>query len=182
MPLSDLSAGTVVHGTVPRRDNFQVSAPPAPPAPAGPPGPTLKDAVTAADGVSLTWKASNNNRSAALDLSNFAPLTSVPIGSDIDSAVLRVKYAKVSAQNLTAAVKDEPPAVNVSTPDATGWGSADVTTQMRALIEGGAFTASRPLLELRLLGAAKDDTLIIDSVKLSVTYTPPALHAAQRRS
>jgi hypothetical protein len=176
VPLSDLSAGTVVHGTVARRDDFQVSTPPAPPAPAGPTA--LKDAVAAADGTSLTWKASSNNRSAALDLSNFA-VSSVPVGSDINSAVVRVKYAKVSAQNLTAAVKDQPPAVNVSAPDATGWGSADVTAQMQALLAGGAFTASRPLLELRLLGAAKDDTLTIDAVKVSVTYTPPVLHAAQ---
>jgi hypothetical protein len=178
VPLSDLSAGTVVHGTVPRRDDFQVSAPPAPPAPAGPPGPTLKDAVTSADGVGLTWKASNNNRSAALDLSDYA-VSSIPAGSDISSAVVRVKYTKVSTLPLTAGVKDQSPAVDVSAPDATGWGVADVTTQMRALLEGGTFTASRPLLELRLLGAAKDDTLTVDAVKLSVTYTPPALRAAQ---
>jgi hypothetical protein len=178
VPLSDLSAGTVVHGTVPRRDDFQVSAPPAPPVAPGPPGPTLKDAVIAADGVGLTWKASNNNRSAALDLSDYA-VGSVPAGSDISSAVVRVKYTKVSALPLTAGVKDQPPAVDVSVPDATGWGSADVTTQLRALLEGGTFTASRPSLELRLLGAAKDDTLTVDAVKLSVTYTPPTLRAAQ---
>jgi hypothetical protein len=178
VPLSDLGAGSVVHGTVARRDDFRVSAPPAPPAAPGPPGPTLEDAVAADDGISLTWKASANNRSAALDLSDFA-VSSIPRGSDINSAVVRVRYTKTSAQNLTAAVKDVPPAVSVSASDATGWGSADVTAAMRSLLESGSFTSTRPLVELRLLGAAKDDTLNIGAVTLSVTYTSPSLRAAQ---
>lgn len=176
--LSDLSAGSVVHGTITRRDDFQVSVPPAPPTAPGPPGPTLRDAVVAADGVSLTWKASANNRNAALDLSDFA-VSSVPRGSDISSAVVRVKYTKTSAQNLDVAVQEQPLTVSVSAPDATGWGSADVTASMRSLLENGSFTSTRPLLALRLLGAAKDDALRIDAVTLSVTYTPPSLRAAQ---
>jgi hypothetical protein len=138
----------------------------------------LKDAVAAADGTNLTWKASNNNRNAALDLSDYA-LTSIPIGSDINSAVVRVKYEKVSAQPLAVGVKDQPPAVNVSAADASGWGSANLTTAMRTLVEHGGLTSTRPLLELRLLAAANNDTLKIDAVTLTVAYTAPALRAAQ---
>jgi len=166
VPLSDLSAGVVTHGNVPRRTDFMV-----------PPGSSLKDAVSAPDGASLTWTAPSNNRSAALDLRDFA-LTSVPVGSDITSAEVRVRYTKTSAQKLTVAVRDETPTVDVSAPDpTTGWGSADVSAQMRSLIESGAYDANRPTLELRLLGAAKGDTLAIDAVTLSVTYVPPSLRA-----
>lgn len=144
-----------------------------------PVGATPQAAVASADVSTLAYTIAGNNDDVGLDLQNFAGLTGIPAGSDISSAQLRVKYAKTSAKSLTVTVKDETPAdAVVSAPDGSGWGSADIAAQLRAALQDGAFTPTTPTLELRLLNAAKDDTLTIDAVQLSVTYTPPSLRAA----
>ena len=140
---------------------------------------TPQTAVDSADASTLAYLIAANNDDVGLDLSNVAGLTGIPAGSDITSAQLRVKYAKTSAKSLTVTVKDELPAdVAISAPDGSGWGSADIAAQLRSALQDGAFTATAPTLELRLLNAAKDDTLTIDAVQLSLTYTPPSLRAA----
>ncbi|WP_435772024.1 hypothetical protein [Nocardioides sp. SYSU DS0651] len=140
---------------------------------------TVRDAVAAPDSSSLTWTiASNGNNEAGLDLRDFPGLSGIPAGSDITAAQVRVKYAKVSGKPLTVAVRDQLPAnVPVTPPDASGWGTADVAAQLRDQLEGGALDASKPTLQLRLVGAAKNDTLTIDAVTLSVSYVPPSLRA-----
>lgn len=144
-----------------------------------PAGATPQAAVAGADASGLSYTIAGNNHDVGLDLQAFTGLTGIPAGSDISSAQLRVKYTKTSAKNLTVTVKDESPAdAVVSVPDGSGWGSADIASQLRSALQDGAFTATTPTLELRLMDAAKDDTLTIDAVQLSVTYTPPSLRAA----
>ena len=145
-----------------------------------PVGTTVRDAVAAADSASVKWTIkSNADNQAGLDLRDFPGLAGIPAGSDITSARVRVKYAKTSTRSLTVTVKDQLPAgVVVTPPDAAGWGTADVAAQLRDQLEGGAFDANKPTLQLRLLGATKDETLTIDAVTLSVTYVPPSLRAS----
>lgn len=164
--ITDRAPDVVIQSTGPKIDPFVVV----------PTGTTLKDAVAAADASSLTWTAANNNRTAGIDIRDFG-LGAIPAGADITSASLEVKYTKVSSKNLTVNATGETPVV-IGAPNPSGWGSADLTTQMRNLIEDGAFTANRPRLEIRLDSAAKLDTLTIDAVRLNVTYTEPSLRAA----
>lgn len=141
-----------------------------------PVGATPQAAIAAADASNLTYLVAGNNDDVGLDLQNFAGLSGIPAGSDITSAQLRVRYAKTSARNLTVTVKDETPAnIVVSPPDGSGWGSANVADQLRTALQDGAFTPTMPTLEVRLLDAAKNDTLMIDAIQLSVSYTPPSL-------
>lgn len=138
-----------------------------------------QSAITSADANSIQWTVAGNNDDIGFDLQNFAGLSSIPAGSDITSAQVRVKYSKTSTRNLAVTVKGQTPAnVNVSAPDGSGWGTADIAAQLRTALQDGAFTATTPTLEMRLLDAAKDDTLTIDAVQLSLTYTPPSLRQA----
>lgn len=135
-----------------------------------------QSAITAADANSIRWTVTGNNDDIGFDLQNFPGLAAIPAGSDITSAQLRVKYSKLSAKTLSVTVKDQTPAnVAISAPDGSGWGTADVASQLRTASQDGAFTATTPTFELRMLDAAKDDTLTIDAVQLSVSYTPPSL-------
>lgn len=165
---TDVSAGTATPQTGGKYNTPVV-------APSG----TVRDAVAAADTASATWTmASNAKNEAGLDLRDFPGLSTIPAGSDITSATVRVKYAKVSTKDLTVTVKDQTPAnVAVTAPDVNGWGTADVADQLRTQLEGGTFDANKPTLQLRLVGASKDDTLTIDAVTLSLTYVPPSLRA-----
>ena len=144
-----------------------------------PVGATVRDAVANADASSVTFTmASNAKNEAGLDLRDFPGLSGIPAGADITSAQVRVRYTKTSTKNLTVTVKDQTPAnVVVSAPDGTGWGSADIATQLRTILEDGSFDANKPTIQLRLVGASKDETLTIDAVQLSVTYVPPSLRA-----
>lgn len=168
--LNDLSAGDVTE-----RTGSSFAAGTVTPASA-----TKRDAVAAPDTSNIMWTITRNNvNDVGLDLRNFPGLSGIPAGSDITSAQVRVKYAKVSAQSLTVTVKDQIPAsVSVPAPDAAGWGTADISAQLRNQLEDGAFDTTRPTLQLRLLGARSGDTLTIDAVRLSVTYVPPSLRAA----
>lgn len=139
-----------------------------------------QSAITTADPNTIQWTVGGNNDDIGFDLQNFPGLSAIPAGSDITSAQLRVRYSRTSTdgvfENLTATVKDETPAnVNVSAPDGSGWGSADIASQLRDSLQDGAFTTTTPTIELRYLDADKDDTLTIDAVQLSVSYTPPSL-------
>lgn len=148
-------------------------------APVTAPVTSLQAAVAAADAAKVEWTIGGNNDDVGIDLRSFAGLASIPAGSDISSAELRVRYAKTSARPLQVTVSSQTPAgVTVSAPDATGWGQAQLADQLRNLLAGGAFNEHKPVLELRMMDAAKDDTLAIDAVTLSVTYTPPALEPA----
>lgn len=145
-------------------------------------GATPQAAIAAPDASNLLYTIAGNNDDVGLDLQNFANLSTIPAGSDITSAQLRVKYTKTTVDPLdrvTVTVKDETPAnVAVSAPDGTGWGSADIAAQLRDALQDGAFGNTRPLLELRLMNASPGDTLRIDSVQLSLTYVPPTLRAS----
>ncbi len=142
-------------------------------------GTALNAAVAAADSSSLTWTIAANNDDIGLDLQDFAGLSGIAAGSDISSAQLRVKYAKTSTRSLTATVNGQTPAsVALSAPDGSGWGSVDLASQLRSALQDGPFTSSTPVIELRLMNAAKNDTLSIDAIQISVTSTPPALRAA----
>ncbi|TNM50222.1 hypothetical protein FHP29_00900 [Nocardioides albidus] len=135
-------------------------------------------AISAPDASNLAYTVAAVNDDIGLDLQSFAGLSSIPAGADIDSAQLRIKYAKVSAQDLTVTVKDETPEnVVVGDPDGSGWGSADIAEQLRTALQDGAFTATTPTIQVRLLNGAVADTLIIDAIQLSVTFTPPRLRA-----
>lgn len=150
-----------------------------------PPGTTLRDAVASADARSYDWSVAGNNDDVGIDLRNFPGLTAIPAGSDITTAQVRVKYRKASTKDLTVTVNGQLPAnVAISAPvpaptaTTTEWGLADVSAQLRAQLQSGSFATTPLSLELRLLNAAKNDTLAIDAVTLSVTYVPPTLRAA----
>lgn len=173
VPLSGQAAGTVVEKSG-NGGGFKWTTSVRTPV-----GTTPRDAIAAADASSLAFTIAGTNDDVGLDLQNVAGLTAIPAGADIDSAQLRVRYAKTSARSLTVTVKDQTPAdVPVGAPDLSGWGTADIAAQLRTALQDGAFTTTSPTLELRLLNAAKDDTLVIDAVQLVVTYTPPSLRAA----
>lgn len=144
-----------------------------------PPPTTVQSAIAAADASNIAWTIDKNNDDVGLDLSKFPGLAGIPVGSDITSAEVRVRYAKSSAKALTVTVTDQTPAnVAISTPDASGWGSAQIADQLSNLLASAALSDTRPTLELRLMDASKNDSLTIDTVTLAVTYTPPALRAA----
>lgn len=148
-------------------------------------GGTMTNALSSAGGSSVAWKSTKKNNTAAVNLNAFAGLygaSGVPAGSDITSATVKVKYAKsrpgVSLQVAAANGTSFAAGVNVTSPDATGWGTADVTDQMAALLGTGTYDSDRPTLQVRLPDSEKDDTLSIDAITLSVTYVPPSLRAA----
>lgn len=149
-------------------------------APVTTPATSVQAAVAAADTSNVTWKLAGNNDDVGIDLRNFAGLASIPAGAHISSAELKVRYAKTSTQPLQVTVNSQTPAnVAVGAPDATGWGTAQLAEQFRNLLADGAFDASKPILELRMMNGIKDNTLTIDAVSLSVTYAPASLKPAQ---
>ena len=166
--------GTATQVTGGKIDNFTIVG-----------GGNMTNAVNAAGGSSLAWLSTKKDQTAALNVNAITGLygaTGVPAGSDITSATVRVKYTKssatvplqVAAANGTATATP----VTVSAPDGTGWGTANVTDQMVTLLGTGTYNATKPTLQVRLPGSAKDDTLTIDAITLSVTYVPPSLRAA----
>ncbi len=166
--------GTAAQVTGGKVDNFTIVG-----------GGNMTNAVNAAGGSSLAWLSTKKDQTAALNVNAFTGLyggTGVPAGADITSATVRVKYTKSSATVplQVAAANDTATAtpVNVSAPDGTGWGTADVTSQMVTLLGTGTYNATKPTLQVRLPGSAKDDTLTIDAITLSVTYVPASLRAA----
>jgi hypothetical protein len=168
--LTDVSANTVIGQTGGKFNTGVVT----------PSSATLPAAVANVDASNVTFTmASNAKNEAGLDLRDFPGLSDIPAGSDVTSAQVRVNYTKTSTKNLTVTVKDQTPDnLVVSAPDGSGWGSADVAAQLRAMLEDGAFDPNKPTLELRLVGASKDEALTINAVKLSVTYVPPSLRSA----
>lgn len=168
--VNNVSAGTAIPQTGGKYNTATVT----------PLGATIRDAIANEDLSNVAYKIESNARNEiGVDLRDFAGLTTIPAGADITSATLRVKYTKVSSKNLTVTVKDQTPGnVAVSLPDGTGWGRAEIAAQLRNLLEDGQFDANKPTLQLRLTGASKDDTLVIDAVKLSVTYVPASLRPA----
>jgi hypothetical protein len=149
-----------------------------------PVGGTLQGALAAEGGSSLTWKSTKANQEAAINLSNFPGLSGpsgAPVGSDITSAQVRIKYTKSAlAPSLKFdATGTATPAVTVPATDASGWASVDLKDHLRELIGTGAFNSTRPQLELRLPATPKDETLSIDAITLAVTYVPSSLRAAQ---
>jgi hypothetical protein len=141
----------------------------------------IQAALQAADGSTSNWVASNNNRRAEIDLRNFNGLSTIPVGADITSAQVRIKYARSPlTPNLAIDVTGTPasPAVTVPAPDASGWATLDLADHLRSLIVSGGFNATRPKLELRLPATPKDQTLTIDTLTLAVTYVAPSLRAA----
>jgi hypothetical protein len=137
------------------------------------------------DGSTLSWVSTKkNNSQAAVNLRSFPGLGAIPVGSDITSATVRIKYAKSPATlSMTADVADnDTPTtspVTVPGPDAGGWATVDLSAHLQSLLDSGAFDANRPRLQLRLTSTDLDQTLTVDAVTLSVDYVPPALHAAQ---
>jgi hypothetical protein len=169
VPLAAQPAQTVTQGTGPKVDPFTIGG-----------GGTGQAALATPGGSTLQWVANNNNSEAALDLSSFSGLSTIPAGSDITSAQVRIKYGKsAGAPSLTMGVTGATPALNVPAVDATGWASVDLKDQLRTLIGSGTFDATRPRLELRLPGTSKNETLSVDAVTLAVTYVPPSLRKAQ---
>jgi hypothetical protein len=149
-------------------------------APVTTPATSVQAAIAAADSSNVTWQIAAKNDDVGIDLRNFTGLASIPAGADISSAELRVKYQKTSIRPLQVTVQSQTPTdVVVSDPDLAGWGSAQLADQMRNLLAGGAFDGNKPILELRMMNAEKDNSLRIDAVTLSVTYTPPVLKPAQ---
>jgi hypothetical protein len=144
------------------------------------PATSVQAAIGGADASNVSWMIGGKNDDVGLDLRNFAGLAAIPAGADITSASVQVKYVKTSLKPLQVTVNSQTPAdVAVSAPDATGWGQADLAGQLRALLAVGAFDATKPVLQVRMMDADKDDTLTIDAVRLTVTYVPPSLRAAQ---
>ncbi|QIK75134.1 hypothetical protein [Nocardioides piscis] len=149
-------------------------------APVTTPPTSLQSAIAAADASNVTWTIAGNNDDVGIDLRNFPGLSAIPAGGDISSAELRVRYAKSSARPLQVTVNSQlPAALPVSAPDGAGWGSVQLADQLRNLLAGGGFDATRPTLELRMMDAAKNDTLTIDAATLTLTYAPASLRAAQ---
>lgn len=149
-------------------------------APVTTPATSIRAAIAAADSSNVTWRIAGNNDDVGIDLRNFPGLASIPAGADISSAEVKVKYTKTSTRPLQVTVSSQTPAnVPLSAPDAAGWGTAQLADQLRSLLASGAFDQNKPVLELRMMDASKDDTLTIDAVTLSVTYTAPALKPAQ---
>lgn len=144
-------------------------------------GATPQAAIAAPDASNLLYTITGNNDDVGLDLQDFANLSTIPAGADITSAQLRVKYTKTTvdpADKLTVTVRGETPAdVVVGAPDGTGWGTADIASQLRDALQDGVLSATRPVLELRMMNASPTDTLSIDAVQLSLTYVPPTLRA-----
>jgi hypothetical protein len=140
----------------------------------------LLAALSAADSSNVKWTVGANNDDIGIDLRKFTGLAAIPGGADISSATLRVKYHKTSAQPLNVTVKSQTPAnLPLSAPDASGWGTVQLASQLRNLLVAGPFTDTKPVLELRMMNGNKDDTLTIDAITLTVSYVPASLRAAQ---
>lgn len=140
----------------------------------------IQSALTSTDSSRVSWIIGNNNDDIGIDLRKFTALGSIPAGADISSAELRVNYTKSSTKPLQLTVNSQTPAaVTVSAPDASGWGSAQIPGQLRNLLASGQFNDSKPVLELRLMDGAKNDTLSIDAITLTVHYVPASLREAQ---
>lgn len=172
VPLSDSAAQTVTQlpiGPGSKLDPFTVVG-----------GGDEQGALATVGGTSLSWTSTKKDNEAGLDLTNFQGLSGIPVGSDIISAEVKIKYAKSAlTPSLTVATTGITPTVPVPAPDATGWGSVDLKDQLRTLLQTGPLNTTRPKLELRLPATPKDATLTIDAVKVVVTYVPPSLRKAQ---
>lgn len=140
-----------------------------------------QSAISAADANAITWVATKNSNRAELDLRNFNGLDAIPVGSTILSADVRVKYVKApGTPALTVDVAGTTtPLATVPAVDGTGWAEVAIEEHLRELIASGAFSGTRPVIELRLPGTSKDLTLTIDAVELSLSYVPPALRTAE---
>ncbi|MEU4194838.1 hypothetical protein AB0E69_23260 [Kribbella sp. NPDC026611] len=141
------------------------------------------------DGVAATWKSTVANDSAPVTINGFAPPDAIPAGSVLESAALKIthRHSDVvssdaldlsvdvgSGTPLTASVAGAPggPAYRTETVplDAVRTGS------LARDIYAGTFTGASLALTAKL--PVQGDTEDIDAVQLELSYTPPALRAA----
>lgn len=149
-------------------------------------GATLTNAVadTATPAKTDDWKATAKGNGGELDLANLG-LASIPVGATINSANLAVTYKSglSNGATFTANIAGQPAGSAVSLPAASSTSyvtnSVSLASLLQAQLNTGAFNStSRPTVQLQIAATNKNDTMSVDKVALSVTYTPAALRAA----
>ena len=162
------SAGTVSSLSGSKADPFSAASPPSA---------TLAAALSAVGNPTAAWKSTKNNDIGGLDLQNFAGLSSIPVGSTITSAKLKVTYTNgltTATKSFTAGVSGQAGTV----PVAASGTDTDITALLNAQLESGAFTSTNPTIQLRIPDSNNKDTFSVDAVTLAVTYLTAALRGA----
>jgi Tfp pilus assembly protein PilX len=141
------------------------------------------------DGVSATWKSTTANGSAGVTINGFAPPDAIPAGSVLRSAALKVTHRHsdlTSADKLDLSIDVGSVAPLTASVDG-GPGSATYRTETVPLdvsragplaqsVYAGTFTGASIGLTARL--PVQGDTEDIDAVQLELSYSPPAMRAA----
>ncbi|MGN6723485.1 MAG: hypothetical protein ACTHJM_12820 [Marmoricola sp.] len=138
------------------------------------------DLATVGDSHTANWTASKAGNSAELDLQNFAGLSSIPNGSTITSAMLKVNYTKSSAAGtFTVGVNSQTPTVTLAPSGSNTNITSALNAQFAASSGATPFSATNPMIKLLVGGStAKNDTFNVDAATLTVSYTtPPIRHA-----
>lgn len=139
------------------------------------------DLATPADSRLATWKATKAANPGEIDLQSFAGLSSIPNGSTITSAQLNVAYTKSSgfAGTFTAGVNSQSSTPNVAPSGTPTDITAALNAQFAASTGAAPFNATNPIIKLMVGGStAKNDSISVDAVALTVTYKLPGIRHA----
>lgn len=145
--------------------------------------------LATADGVAATWKSSVANDTAPITINGFAPPTAIPVGSVLESAALKIthRHSDVTSTDKLDVSLDVGSGTPLTASVTGAAGGAAYRTETVPLdssrtgslaqaIYAGTFTGASLALTAGL--AVKGDTEDIDAVRLELSYTPPALRAA----
>jgi hypothetical protein len=157
---------------------------------AGPFGATATTSNLAiVDGTKFaSWKSTKKNDSATVTVNGFAPPTTIPAGSVLKGAVLRVTHRHsdaASSDSLTVGVTPSGGSVlNASIaghPGSTAWQTDQIpldaagTGQLAQALYAGTYTSAQIAVTTSL--TANNDTEDIDGVQLDLSYVAPALRS-----
>ncbi|WP_432880108.1 hypothetical protein ACQPYH_34520 [Kribbella sp. CA-245084] len=145
--------------------------------------------LSTVDGVAATWKSTVANDTAPVTINGFAPPAPIPAGSVLRSAALKITHrhsdvASTDKLDVSLDVGSGAP-LTASLTGAAGGTSyqtetvpldASHTGSLAQAVYAGTFTGASLALTAGL--PVKGDTEDIDAVRLELSYTPPALRAA----
>jgi Tfp pilus assembly protein PilX len=142
------------------------------------------------DGTAATWTSTSKNDSALLKVSGFAPPSSIPVGSILQSAAIKVTHRHsdpASTDDFSVSVETAPSTtVTGSAPGRAGGTTYQTdsipldtarTGALARAIYNGTYSGATIALTTNLSNPNKNETEDIDSIQLELTFTPPALRA-----
>jgi hypothetical protein len=147
--------------------------------------------ATADPATFASWTSTNKNDSTVLKVGGFAPVDTIPVGSTLKSAEVKVRHRHL---DTTAAdsfdvtlTTGAGPALTGSTAGRLGSGSFQVDTipldtartgALAKAVYAGNYTSAKIDLKTSLINSSKNDTEFIDSIQLELTFYPPVLRGA----